>query len=255
MTPNRFFSLDSGDPLERWARMRRYFAHWYDAPLEDRGGEASDLANLKAETGCSISVAVREWLAFTEQVTTNPALASMRELLRDDRYVSCLPEHEALSLQLQAEGDVHWVVPYSRLEEPDPSVQIYLLDHEAVEDGRFMRWERADIPSVTDFAASYLFSYHNIDHGFQTIIEKPSALRDAMTAKGQKAGALGQLTIYEGAGWTATLDRLGAFSIDDGESTLRVVMGQKTKVADLPEPLQHIEKTATCHWKPHRTVS
>jgi hypothetical protein len=245
------FRDDSRAPEERWRLLRRYFARWYAVPLEAAPEPAPCRVAFETELG-PLSPAIVAWLDVRHQVLHDPRFAAARPLFRDGEDAEFLPEHDALSLQLQAEGDVHWVVRRADLALPDPPVQMLLLDYEAEEPDAFIHEPSGDLASVTAFAASYLLAYHSGDHGFRASIETPPSLLTALRAS-HSVREFAHLTIAEGPGWTAVVEgRGGVFGFDNPDhQSIRVVMAPHVQASDLPAELAQLREHAGVSW--HQT--
>lgn len=240
------FAEDPIEPRARWRLLRSFFARWYGLPISLVGIRPNDADEIEAAVGAPLGPAVAEWVAFTHELATNGQLRDAATMLRDGRCIEYLPGLRVLSLQLQAEQDVRWVVPKEHLHEPDPAVRVHLLDHVADEPSTFVPAPELDVASVTAFAGNYLFAYLGCDGGFSAELEDVDGLLEDMRRLEHPAGTFAHLRIFEGAGWTAVLERNGVFcSPPDDVVRISISMRGNVQVRDLPRPLASLRAGAS----------
>ncbi|HJL00378.1 MAG TPA: hypothetical protein RMH85_21365 [Polyangiaceae bacterium LLY-WYZ-15_(1-7)] len=218
------------EPLAEWTALRRFLGRWYGAALPAVGRVTRDVAGLEEDLGRTLPTTVREWLALTDDLA-RAEHRDLRSLLRDGRSIAPLPEHDALSLNLQAEGDVHWAIPLAALDEADPPVHGYARDWNAAEE-RFGRATWLDCASVTVFAFSFLLGYLRSANELRRRVEL-APIGEALGVEGFPLARLGSLAIAEGPGWVALLESGGAFGRDP---TVRVLLSDPDAV-ELPQAL------------------
>jgi hypothetical protein len=144
-----------------------------------------------------------------------------------------------VSLNLQAEGDVHWAVKYVAFDEPDPPVDVYFLEYDR-DDNRFVREESLARLSVTDFAISYLLSYAHGKTGFGVDVEDCSKFIDEVRLQVASCSRFGGRWLIEDAGILATLeDGAGAFGISNS-----IEVRIHETATRVPACLQRLESSA-----------
>src|SRR5262249_44861037 len=99
---------------------------------------------------------------------------------RDPYTMEPVPGHPAVSLLLQAEGDIRWAVLFTELADPDPPVHTYVWDHEydGPDEPRPFVPDRGDDPrpSVSGFILNYALGYKNTAGRFSVEIDGPDSL-------------------------------------------------------------------------------
>lgn len=194
----------STDPIVRFQQLRTFLSRWFGVSLPPAGGGHADAERLSRELGRPLGPAVTEWVALTADLQ-GPATCGV---LRDGRRIADWPEHACLSLNLQAEQDVHWAVRYEDLGAGDPPVSMYWRDFDA-EPLTFRACDEDTGPtSVTVFGIGYLLSYTRGSSGFGRSIDDRARLAEQLEAAGIMGTTVGDIWIGEGEGWFALIDAM-----------------------------------------------
>ena len=101
------------------------------------------------------------------------------------------------------------------------------------------------LPTVSAFAASYVFSYYKRGSGYRLFQGAPNVW--AELAKEAQTTGFAHLRVAEGHGWLAVLEQGGAFAEEGDAPTLTVhATDRKT---ELPDSLARARKRAMLTWR------
>ncbi|GLY78826.1 hypothetical protein [Actinoallomurus iriomotensis] len=121
-----------GDRADAWRFIRGFAAGWQAPLTDDDGCPASDLDAAEARLGLRLPTALRE--AYRLFGRREDLTANQDVLLSPDRLHL---DGEVLVFRVENQAVVHWGVPVSELEEPDPSVVV----RASLADPSAERWE------------------------------------------------------------------------------------------------------------------
>jgi hypothetical protein len=91
------------DWQSRWNAIDKFIEIWL-SPDFQRNYDHSRIDVFEAELGCDLPTSAKHWCSLALTASTTNAGFTVRDELR----VSMLPEHNAISLLLQGEGDTYW---------------------------------------------------------------------------------------------------------------------------------------------------
>lgn len=221
------------DALSRWRLIREFTERFFNLELPDVGREPSDIDEIQLVPRDQIPVSIVEWMSFTEDIAGTPA-ASM---LRDGRSIADFAEHDSISLNLQAEGDVHWAVARRNMHDPDPLVNVYFLDYSAEPATFELRGEDDDALRTSEFALSFMLSYLYPQFG-ASVDDKEDLFRTLSEADGVTANQFGGLFLLEGSGWIGVMPRhLDAFGFGN---SITIATQKTVKDHDLPKSISNL---------------
>jgi len=153
----RLPSNDLPDWRARWDAIYAFIEDWRGKPFQPAPTTA-EIVRLETELGIQMPPSMREWLSFVhscEQIADSFSW-------RDDLTVERLADHDAVSLLLQGEGDAYWAVKSASLQEADPPVTVYMLDHDSYDeqDPKRERFIETDgYAHLSEFAFQYILGY------------------------------------------------------------------------------------------------
>lgn len=188
------FDPDDRDWRSRWRSIDAFVRDWLE-PTYVRHAAAGGIIEIEERIGVRLPPSFREWCYFmwaTEQLERTFGF-------RDDFVVERLKDHDAVSLLAQGEGDFYWAVETKSLEQDDPPVVAYYLDHDLpiecfAENGPWA-------PTVSSFAFDYLMVYlRNRGGGFSTRLSSPAFSREALIADLGDPKRFGHLEIFSREG-------------------------------------------------------
>jgi uncharacterized protein (TIGR02996 family) len=117
---------------DAWRLIREAHERWTGEPMPDVGGHVDTVAETEKRLGLTLPASVREFVAFAQDLNTKRP-GQGKSFYRDGSTLETVPGHPALSLVLQAEGDMHWAVRHADLKAPNPPVYAYCMDYEGDE--------------------------------------------------------------------------------------------------------------------------
>ena len=144
------------DWRDGWRLIREAHERWTGEPMPDIGGRQAEIEETERRLGLTLPPSVREYVAFAHDL---PRLEGEHGIgmYRDPYMMELVPGHLALSLIMQAEGDVHWAIQLDDLRRDDPPVHTYYLgrlDDEVIE-GEFVPSGRELTPPLSRFLFGY----------------------------------------------------------------------------------------------------
>lgn len=145
-----FHDLPS-DLKSRWELVREFIRGWYKFELQHSIQEATSSTSNTEFFGHSLPFSVKEWIYLAQELEQKGRFG----IFRDTFLVREIEEISALSLLVQAEGDLYFVVRSEYLETEDPPVDVYYFNEQ---DASFTYYER-NAERVTNFALSHLIYY------------------------------------------------------------------------------------------------
>jgi uncharacterized protein (TIGR02996 family) len=220
---------------ERWRLIREFTEQWHGIPLPDVGGYEEIFRVTEKRLGRKLPPSVREWLAFAQDV--GAAAGGHPEVLRDGfPQIEELEGFSAVSLLLQAEGDVHWAIRHEELALADPPVLGFYLDYE---DGTFVPVESNPVASaVTLFALEYVISYtHGQPGGYGVQVHEPARLRRHLGQRVPVCCQFDRTTLFEAENILIRIDQPGPESGAYLNVKLAKPMPRATLVALLGESI------------------
>ena len=110
----------------RWAVLREFVRRWHGFSLGPVGGRSLLVKQEESKLGLQLPPSFREYVSFSEELTGQNAFG----ILRDWYEVNRLEPYAAVSLLMQAEGDVYWAVKLEDFNKEDPPVNTYYLEYE-----------------------------------------------------------------------------------------------------------------------------
>jgi hypothetical protein len=110
----------------RWRVVREFTERWHGIPMADIGGRLAEVRAAEEQLGVTLPPSVREYVAYAHDVFPQP---DYRIVHRDGYVMERMPDHPAVSLMIQGEGDMHWAVLLADLGQSDPLVHTYIWDH------------------------------------------------------------------------------------------------------------------------------
>lgn len=197
------FSEVPDDWRSRWRLIREFVERWYQVEMPDVGRQGEDAITLSRQIGRELSPSIVEWMAFTEDLLDSDRRTAT-EMLRDGRLISDFPEHNSVSLNLQAEGDVHWAVAYNDLSLSDPPVSSYFLNYDS-RNQEFQREPESSGYLVSEFAIGYLTSYSTGYRGIGSRLEFDEDIERVLRTEFVSVGRFGNSLFLEGRGWVGIL--------------------------------------------------
>jgi uncharacterized protein (TIGR02996 family) len=189
---------------ERWRLLRELTERWHGVAMADVGRHGEAVQSVEGKLKRKLPPSVREWVAYCTDL--DPAVCWP---LRDSYTMEHLEGHDAVSLMIQAEGDVHWAVRSEALGNDDPPVDEYYLDYEALdyeEGGRRFVHHHQCAPRVTSWVFRRLSHFlHGAGGGFGVRVSPtPEFLRQLADAFPVRA-ELDGLFIFEKRNWIVVL--------------------------------------------------
>ena len=165
------------DVRDAWRLIREAHERWTGEPMPDVGGHADKIADAEKRLGMTLPPSVREYVAFAHDLNINRG-GRVGAFFRDAYTLEAVPGQPALSLVMQAEGDIHWAVQHSDLLRPDPPIYTYTLDYEGDEPPfAFVLAPTAPSETVAEFVLLSMWAYTHGHGTFNTSVEGPAALR------------------------------------------------------------------------------
>jgi uncharacterized protein (TIGR02996 family) len=153
---------------EWWRLIRVLTERWHGSrgvsPLPDVGGRSAEVQAAEARLGVTFSPSMREWVAFARDVRRS---GNYHDVLRDVYTMERLPNHPAISLLLQCEGDYYWAVHHADLDKIDPPVHGDHWDLDSPDpENTFVLDERSPLAkTLTAFVLDYSLGYLHADGG------------------------------------------------------------------------------------------
>jgi uncharacterized protein (TIGR02996 family) len=149
---------------ERWRLIREFTERWSRRPMADVGGRQQKIRAVEKRLRRTLVPAIQEWVAFAHDVNQRQYEGRIC-VLRDILQMTDLPGHDALSLMLQCEGDLHWAVLHEDLHLPDPPVWLF---REFGGENEFVQ-DQQSADRITSFALNYTMAGNNgLGGGFGT---------------------------------------------------------------------------------------
>ncbi len=187
---HQFHLDDDRDWRSRWDAIDAFVREWLDSDFE-RLSHAERLAELEKSAGVSLPPSAREWCFFAFASEQLERVLSFRDCFVIER----LEDHDAVALLIQGEADFYWAVEAQYLDQPDPPVTGYYLDHDDPK-GRFAvqgPWA----PTVSAFALDYLLSFmHSPGGGFSTNTSSAAFSREALVTDFGQPVTFGHLELF-----------------------------------------------------------
>jgi len=153
----RLPSNDLPDWRTRWNAIYEFIEDWRGKPFQPTPATA-EIARVETQLGIRMPPSMHEWLSFVHSCEQIEDCFSWR----DDLKVERLEDHDAISLLLQGEGDAYWAVKTTSLQEADPHVTVYMLDHDYCDehDPKRIRFVETDgYTHLSEFAFQYILGY------------------------------------------------------------------------------------------------
>jgi len=144
------------DWRDGWRLIREATERWLGHPMPDIGGHADEVSEVEERIGRKLPHSVREFVAFSHDLSRRTQ--GYMRTFRDEYTMVVVPDQPAVSLILQAEGDVHWGTRFRDLRRNDPPVHSY-LDGMGESDERFILSDHAPSPTLTEFFFQYAILY------------------------------------------------------------------------------------------------
>lgn len=161
--------------------------------MPDIGGRTAEIAATEARLGRVLPPSVREWVAFAHDVRREE---DFHVVFRDSYMMEDVPGHAALSLLMQAEGDIHWAVNHADFGHDDPLVTEY-FGGAAIESGEFTPTP-GDKVTVTQFAFDYALGYADGEGGsFATDIRDTAPLIKNLSGTFPFVAEIGTTSLFE----------------------------------------------------------
>ena len=181
-----------------WRLIREATERWRGRPMPDIGGHAEEVAEVEKRLGLTLPPSVREFVAFAHDLHRKERV--WMSVFRDPYTMRMLPRHDAVSLILQAEGDIHWAVRLADLHLPDPPITTYYRAHEAEGDGEDEFVVADEIPEMlTRFLFDYAAGYASGDHSSMGVaVHDVDTLRKRLGESFPLRLERGRSTYYEG---------------------------------------------------------
>lgn len=108
--------------------IRELLRRWHRLELPAALAEPELLIQAQREYGREVPESIAEWIRLVDQLDrVNLWSRVFRDAARFDR----VPGHDASSVMESGEGDVRWAVEIPHLDQPDPPVRAYTLDHDS----------------------------------------------------------------------------------------------------------------------------
>lgn len=164
----------------RWRVVREFTERWHGIPMADVGGRVEEVRAAEGRLGVTLPPSVREYVAYAHDVFPQP---DYRMVLRDGYMMVRMPDQPALSLLIQGEGDVQWVVRLADLDEPDPPVHTYVWDGEydgPDETRPFIPAPDEQPVPVSAWILGYVEGYNNAASEFATSVQDVGRLRQQL---------------------------------------------------------------------------
>lgn len=122
---------------ERWLAIRKFIENWHEITIPQVDSK-KEIENIESELGISLPVSFKEYIKLSEQLLITSIdyrngykSSGYNHVFRDNFKVVRLEQHNAISLMLQAEGDLYWAVKEEDLKYDDPPVQMYIMDYDS----------------------------------------------------------------------------------------------------------------------------
>jgi uncharacterized protein (TIGR02996 family) len=171
------------DWKSRWRVVREFTERWHGIPMGDVGGRPEEVRAVEGRLGVILPPSVREYVAYAHDVFPQP---DYRIVLRDGYVLERMPDHRAVSLLIQGEGDMQWAVRLADLGAPDPPVHTYVWDHKydgPDETRPFVLYSDERPVPVSQWALGYVEGYNNAASQFATCVQDVDRLRQQLEAE------------------------------------------------------------------------
>lgn len=167
----------------RWRVVREFTERWHGTPMADVGGRLDEIRAAEGRLGVMLPPSVQEYVAYAYDVFPQP---DCRIVLRDGYVMERMPDHPAISLLIQGEGDVQWAVQLADLGDHDPLVHTYIWDSEydgSDETYPFNPYPNERSVQVSDWVLGYVLSYNGAASEFATTLGDVDRLRQQLEAE------------------------------------------------------------------------
>jgi uncharacterized protein (TIGR02996 family) len=167
----------------RWRVVREFTERWHGIPMADVGGRPEQVRAAEGRLGVMLPPSAREYVAYAHDVFPRP---DYRIVLRDDYVMEQMPNHPAISLLIQGEGDMQWAVRLADLGDPDPPVHTYVwdLEYDGPDETRpFIPFADERPGPVSEWALGYVEAYNGAASQFATTVRDVDRLRQQLEAE------------------------------------------------------------------------
>lgn len=186
---NPVFQTLPNSSKEKWNLVRDLIYQWYkiDLDVNPRG----PLQNYPTKfLGYELPYSVKEWVCLAEALAQKGAFG----IFRDDFSVSEITEISAISLLVQSEGDLYFVIEQKHLGLEDPPVEVYYFN----EEDTLFAYRRREAESVTDFALLHLiYCLHGKGGGFGIHMQITEEFIKKLKNSFDTFLKIGDLTVFE----------------------------------------------------------
>ncbi|MBI4747511.1 MAG: hypothetical protein HY774_03440 [Acidobacteria bacterium] len=138
---------------DQWEQIYQFIRTWTGLNFRPQR-DMKRLQKLEAELGITLPPSAREWCFFGWSASELDEYFSFRD---GPLFVQSIPEHNAIALLTQAEGDVWWAIETQDLDKDDPPIVVYFLNYEGDEEWFEKRGMQS--PTVSAFAFDYFLAY------------------------------------------------------------------------------------------------
>lgn len=181
----------------RWRVVREFVERWRGIGMPDVGGRTDRVREEEARLGLSLPPSLREFVAFAHDVFRPP---DGRGVLRDVYTMERIPDHPALSLMIQCEGDVQWAVRLDDLGHDDPAVHTFAWtpDHDGPDDTHpFVPYPEAAPVPLSAWMLAYAEGYDGAGSAFAATVLDVERLGREMDAAFPIRRQVGECRRYE----------------------------------------------------------
>jgi uncharacterized protein (TIGR02996 family) len=233
---------------ERWRLLREFTERWYGIPVGDVGGRQREIQDAERRLKVELPPAVREWIAYTHDLTEQEAFHDVQRKVVDDDLrnsyeVAKLKDFAAVSLVVMV-GVGIWAVRKKHLRLPDPPVDRYVWDYKSGPEDRFVH--RGPWPQhVTSLAVEQFLQYiHGAGGGFCVSVGANAKDLQQLAEDFPVHSQFGDFRVFERPNMIAQLypDRFG-----EG-TTLSFDVWKKVRRKEVPDFLwEWSQRTGTHH--------
>jgi uncharacterized protein (TIGR02996 family) len=176
----------------RWRLIREFVERWHGIPMGDIGGQADKVREAEARLGQTLPPAVREWVAFAQDLDVH----AQRDHILYDIYSLDPVSGGAFCLARDIhEPELGWAVLQEDHDRPDPPVYYFALNY-----GRqFPHTGRTDrVESVTEYVLTNVWGRTpEQGHAMGVDVEDPAPLIRDLEATFPSHGRFKDVDIFE----------------------------------------------------------
>jgi hypothetical protein len=222
-----------GTPTNKWEIIRNFIYPWHGIELGNLNQKIITNVQIENSFEHGLPASIKEWIYIAEELQQKEGFS----IFRDVFLIKEIAEIHSLSLLIQSEGDLHFVVKKEYLGLEDQPVDIYYFNEE---NSSFSYYGR-EAECIADFALLHLiYNLHGKGGGFSIEMTNNTSFMQKMIDSFETHIRIGNFDIFERRNMIATISP----SILSERVNFKFEIWKELPMSDIPQCIWEIDRNS-----------